>query len=126
RRNLGVALSCAPARAAPGWPAPAGRMTEVIVVGSGISGAAVAKTLVDEGVKTELIDIGFDDSQLREAVPDAPFTEVRQTDRDQARYFIGDRLEGVPAKGVRVGAQLTPPRQFLHRDAEKWLPSQWS
>src|SRR5262249_13019537 len=90
---------------------------------SGISGIAAAKTLVDMGVETRLIDIGFDDRELRDAIPDAPFSELRRTDPNQASYFICDRLQGVPRQGVRVGAQLTPPRQVLHRVSEQLLPS---
>jgi hypothetical protein len=95
---------------------------DVIVVGSGISGTAVAKTLVDHGVRTQMIDIGFDDPSLRRLIPDMPYSELRRTDPSQARYFIGDRLQGVPPQGIKVGAQLTPPRQFIHRDAEYLLP----
>jgi hypothetical protein len=79
--------------------------------------------LVDQGVRTHMIDVGFDDPVLRAAIPDAPFSELRATDPQQALYFVGDRLQGIPPPGIKVGAQLTPPRQFIHREAGRWLPS---
>jgi len=94
----------------------------VIVVGSGISGCSAAKTLVDLGIRTHLIDIGFDDPHLRDEIPDAPFSEIRAQDRNQAKYFIGERLQGILRKGIKVGAQLTPPRQFIHQEVDRWLP----
>jgi hypothetical protein len=82
-----------------------------------------AKTLVDQGIRTQLLDIGFDDPGLRDAIPDAPFSELRRRDRNQGQYFIGDCLQGIPPQGVKVGAQLTAPRQFIHREADRWLPA---
>jgi len=96
---------------------------DVIVIGSGISGSAAAKTLVDLGVATQLIDIGFDDPAFRCQIPDAPFSKLRESDPGQSLYFLGDKLQGIPRKGVRVGAQLTPPRQFITRNVEQLLPT---
>jgi len=97
--------------------------SEVVVVGSGISGCMAAKALVDMGVRTHLVDIGFDDPSGRDEIPDAPFSKLRSSDPNQARYFIGDALQGVPRKGIKVGAQLTPPRQFIHHEVDQWLPA---
>ncbi len=99
-------------------------MTDVadcIVVGSGISGAMAAKGLVDAGATVKLLDIGVDDN-LRDQIPDAPFCQIRRTDKSQRLYFLGENYEAVPKSGVKVGAQLTPPRQFIHRRSEELLP----
>ena len=95
---------------------------DVVVVGSGPSGALAAATLVDAGHRVRLIDVGHDEDRYRSLVPDLPFSEIRRRDPGQRRYFLGDDLEGVPSEEVRVGAQLTPPRQFVTRDAERLLP----
>jgi hypothetical protein len=96
---------------------------DVIVIGSGISGAMAARALVDAGANVTMIDPGAD-SPLRDRVPDLPFNELRRTDRNQRSYLIGDNLEGVPKNGVRVGAQLTPPRQHIQAGSENLLPAE--
>lgn len=95
---------------------------EVIVVGSGPTAAMAAAELVARGVRVTMVDYGDDDPAMRARVPDRPFSEIHQTDPAQRGYFLGDRLEGIPRSGVRVGAQLTPPRQFTNRSAERLLP----
>src|SRR5207244_574244 len=55
-------------------------------------------------------------------IPHAPFVEIRRTNPDQHRFLLGDRFEGIPFGGVRVGAQLTPPRMHILKDALERLP----
>ena len=98
-------------------------MADVLVIGSGISGAIAARGLLDSGATVTMIDPGVD-NPLRDRIPDVPFSQLRRTDRQQRSYFIGDNFEGVGAQGVKVGAQLTPPRQHISRDSEKLLPSE--
>jgi len=69
-----------------------------------------------------MLDVGNDDERYRQMVPDRPFWEIRRGDPDQRRYFLGEDMEGVGAEGTRVGAQLTPPRQFVTRDTDLYLP----
>jgi glycine/D-amino acid oxidase-like deaminating enzyme len=95
---------------------------DVVIIGSGPSGAMAAAELVARGIHVTLVDYGADDPALRARVPDQPFSQFRQQDPAQRGYLIGDHLEGVPRSGVRVGAQLTPPRQFASRAAESLLP----
>lgn len=95
---------------------------DVIVVGSGIGGAMAAWELVSSGLQVAMLDIGNDDNTLRSLIPDRPFSELRREDANQKLYFLGRNYEGVPRRGVRVGAQLTPPRQFIHKNTDDWLP----
>jgi hypothetical protein len=96
---------------------------DVLVIGSGISGAMMARGLLDSGATVAMIDPGAD-SNLRDRVPDVPFEVLRRTDPHQRSYLIGDNFEGIPAPGVKVGAQLTPPRQFIQKGADELLPSE--
>jgi choline dehydrogenase-like flavoprotein len=96
---------------------------DLLVVGSGPGAAHAAQEAVTLGLRVHLVEVGFEvDPGLAASVPEAPFDELRRTDARQARYFIGDNLEGVPTGPTRVGSQLTPPRQFITKDVERWLP----
>src|SRR5256885_2356303 len=55
-------------------------------------------------------------------IPHQSFSEVRRTDAQQHRYFLGDHFEGIPLGPVRVGAQLTPPRLHILADAAERMP----
>lgn len=92
------------------------------MVGSGATGAQAAQTLVEHGAKVAMLDVGHRDEKYRHVIPDQDFTTLRQKDVDQYRYFVGDQMEGVPWGKVKVGAQLTPPRQFMVRDVEQLIP----
>lgn len=98
------------------------KVYDVVIVGSGASAAMAASKLVAAGVSTVMLDYGNDDPAGREAIPDRSFDELRLTDPRQADYFVGRHMEGVPRGDVKVGAQLTPPRQFIHADTEEFLP----
>lgn len=95
---------------------------DVLVVGSGPSAVCAARVCVDRGLDVHMLDVGHDDTTYRPIVPDQPFSVIRRTDPAQHRYFLGDRLEGLPEGSVRVGAQLTPPRQFIVEKSDEQLP----
>jgi len=95
---------------------------DVLVIGSGPCGAMLASSLVEAGRSVLLLDYGQDDAERRALIPDRPFSDLRRTDPDQARYFLGEALQGVPRQGIRVGAQLTPARQFVHARTDDLLP----
>ena len=95
---------------------------DVIVVGSGPSGAHAAQAAVASGAKVAVVDVGHIDRQYADIVPDRPFSEIRRDDTEQWRYFLGERLEGVAARAGAAGAQLTPPRKFIVHEADERLP----
>lgn len=97
-------------------------MAEVVVVGSGPSGAHAARTLVERGAKVTLLDVGITDERYAGAVPTGDFLALRREDPEQHRYLLGDDFEGIPWGAVRPGAQLTPPRQYVAHDVERWTP----
>lgn len=92
-----------------------------IVVGSGISGAHAAQTLVEAGAKVLMLDVGNRDLKYADMIPDLNFLEIRKNDENQHRYFLGDDFCGIPWGSTGVGAQLTPPRAFISKDTEMWL-----
>lgn len=96
--------------------------TDVIVVGSGASATSAAHPLVEAGRDVLMLDVGNTDNVYAPSFPEAPFSEIRTGRQDQHRFFLGDRFEGIPFGDVRVGAQLTPPRQFIQRDAALLTP----
>ncbi|WP_103071109.1 hypothetical protein [Aquimarina sediminis] len=95
---------------------------DYIVVGSGATGAIAAKTLVDKGMQVGLLDIGEEDGEYKQVIPDSDFRTIRKNDKNQHSYFLGNKFEGIPWETTRVGSQLTPPRSFLTRFSEKLLP----
>ena len=97
-------------------------MTDVVIVGSGASGVNAAYPLVEAGYEVTLLDFGNQDSTYESLIPCRPFSEIRRFDDQQHRYFLGENFQGVPFAPIRNGAQLTPPRLYITRDAERLMP----
>ncbi|WP_299246644.1 hypothetical protein [uncultured Aquimarina sp.] len=95
---------------------------DYIVVGSGASGAIAAKKLVDEGVNVAVLDIGLKDEYYHNLIPNDDFETIRKKDKQQYVYFLGKDYEGISWDSNRVGSQLTPPRNFLNKFADKLIP----
>ena len=96
---------------------------DVLVIGSGTSGVHAAYPVTQAGYKVGLIDFSNDEEQtLASRVPQTDFWNLRQTDINQHRYFLGDHFEGIPVGDIPVGAQLTPPRQYITKDSDVLLP----
>lgn len=96
---------------------------DVIVVGSGPGGVNAAAPLVAAGKRVLMLDYGNEDHRYAPMIPHEAFSTLRRTDPNQHRYLLGDAFEGVPFGGVRVGAQLTPPRAHIMRDAPELQPA---
>jgi choline dehydrogenase-like flavoprotein len=95
---------------------------DVIVVGSGPGGVNAAAALVAAGRRVLLLDYGIADDRYAPLIPERSFAELRRSDPQQHRYFLGERFEGVPLGGVRVGAQLTPPRLHVFAEGVERVP----
>ena len=98
------------------------RLADLVIVGSGPSGAQAAKAAVERGLSVVMVDVGHEDTAFGLSVPDRPFDEVRRTDPDQRRYFLGESDPPDQHGQKRVGSQLTPPRQFIKRGVDRHLP----
>lgn len=92
------------------------------MIGSGATGAIAAKTLVEAGKSTLVIDPGIWNEDKRKKIPDLSWEEIRKTDQHQHEYFLGENLEGIVWEESRVGSQLTPPRTYLKEKTDHWLP----
>lgn len=97
-------------------------MIDVLVIGSGAGAVNAAVPLVEAGLNVVMADVGERDRVYTGLIPAEDFVTLRQTDRAQHRYLLGDDFEGIPLGPVRVGAQLTPPRQYLLRRVGELLP----
>src|SRR5205085_191951 len=95
---------------------------DVIVVGSGASGVHAAYPLVEAGCKVAMLDVGNEDTVYGPLIPQTSFVDIRRSDPQQHRYLLGDRLEGIPVGAVGTGPQITPPRQYVVRDAAALAP----
>lgn len=97
-------------------------IVEVIVVGSGLTGAQACQTLCEAGVQTLLLDGGIeDDKNYGSRFPDMDFISIRKNLDEQRHLFLGDDFEGIPWGNLKTGAQLTPPRQFIMKYVDRWL-----
>jgi hypothetical protein len=67
-----------------------------------------------------MLDVGNRDDRYR--VPAGPLGELRRSDAEQHRYMLGDDFEGIGFEHMGAGAQLTPPRQFVCKDADRLQP----
>jgi hypothetical protein len=98
-------------------------MHDVIVVGSGCSGAMAAQTLVEGGRHVLMLDVGAQDTTYAPLIPDKDFGTIRKTEVEQYRYLIGDTAEGVTWGTVGKGEQVTAPRKHMLALAEQYLPT---
>lgn len=97
-------------------------LPDFIVVGSGCTGAIAAQTLAEAGHSVLIIDGGQNDNGEADKIPPKDFTTLRQSDESQAEYFLGSKFESLPEGKTSSGSQLTPARNFLTRETEKYLP----
>ncbi len=95
---------------------------EVLVVGSGASGVHSAWPLAEAGVRVGMLDVGNQERHYEPLIPSKSFLEIRRSDPEQHRYFLGDRFEGISLGKVGLGAQLTPPRRYVTSGVEAQGP----
>lgn len=95
---------------------------EYIVVGSGPSGTMAAQTLVEAGKQVAMVDVGIVGKDYDADIPVNNFESIRRNDPGQYKYLLGEKLESVEWDGIKVGAQLTPPRKYIVSRVEELLP----
>lgn len=95
---------------------------DALVVGSGASAVHAAWPLAQAGFRVAMLDVGNQENHYARLIPPRGFTEIRRTDPEQHRYFLGDQFEGISLSRIAVGAQLTPPRTYITRDAGRLSP----
>lgn len=86
---------------------------DVIVVGSGPSGAQAAQTLVEQGCTVTLLDVGLEPRGDHALPADRTFVELRRNDPAQHTYFLGPDFEGVPLRPLGAAPQVTPARRHV-------------
>ena len=96
-------------------------LADFIVVGSGITGVQAAQTLVESGARVVMLDGGAAANPSLEPPAGQSFLALRETDGEQHRYFLGDRMEAIATPAGRPGSQLTPPRRFIMDGVDRWL-----
>lgn len=95
-------------------------MNDVVVVGSGMSAAHAAQTLVEAGREVLMLDAGQPGARHTVEAPDQDFLSLRERDPDQHRYFLGPRFEGIP--WGPAANTLTPPRAYIAAGTDRWCP----
>ena len=65
---------------------------DYIVVGSGATGAIAAHTLVEAGVNVAVLDVGVEDEQYKEIIPNKDFISIRKEEDNQQNYFLGKQF----------------------------------
>jgi choline dehydrogenase-like flavoprotein len=95
---------------------------DVIVVGSGASAVNAAVPLVEAGRAVTMLDVGNRDEVYAPRMPEGSLSELRRTDREQHRYLLGERFEGIEVEKLGNTPQLTPPRNYVARDADRLTP----
>jgi hypothetical protein len=94
---------------------------DIIIVGSGCSGAMAAQTLVESGVRVLMLDVGAEGTKYKMAIPQKDFESIRRTEKNQHNYFLGEDFESLNFDNVSSGAQLTPPRKHIVKHVNEYL-----
>jgi len=81
-----------------------------------------AQTLVEKGVQVLMVDGGMTDTNYDGLIPDKDYLSIKQQEARQYEYFIGKNFEGIPFGKVKTGEHLTPPRKFMLRKVQDWMP----
>jgi choline dehydrogenase-like flavoprotein len=83
----------------------------IVVVGSGVSGAHAALTLLERGHDVELWDVGREEKAFPEH--GATFHELKSRLSDPITYFLGEDLEALVPPAASELIRPPPSRQFL-------------
>lgn len=84
---------------------------KIIVVGSGVSGAHAALTLLERNFDVELWDVGRKTESFQES--GATFTDLKNILKDPSNYFLGSDLSALIPPGSDELLRYPPSRSFL-------------
>ena len=93
-----------------------------IIIGSGLTGVHAAQTLVEANKKVLMLDVGYTNKKINESEVSNSFLDLRKNNTAQKDFILGKNLESIHWGDLKVGAQLTPSRQHIIKDVEKYLP----
>lgn len=99
--------------------------SDVIVIGSGMSGVHAAQTLLEYGLSVTMVDGGKRPTVNPDETTAENFEDVRRSDDHQERIFLGHDLSGIPVDGLTGGlggGQVGGNRAYVVEDADKLLP----
>ncbi len=83
----------------------------IVVVGSGVSGAHAALTLLERGKDVELWDVGREEAAFTE--PGATFHDLKSRLADPVTHFLGPELEALVPPTAPELLRYPPSRQYL-------------
>jgi hypothetical protein len=93
---------------------------DYIIIGSGCSGVASAKALLDLGLKVTMLDVGLNNEEFTNS---NSFLDNRLSDNNQYSYFIGNNLECFDFFDNKFGNNTTAPRKYIYQDIHKHIPT---
>jgi len=86
-------------------------VARIVVIGSGVSGAHAALTLLERGFAVELWDVGGSEEAFPEPV--ATFHDLKSRLLDPVAYFLGSDLRALVPPAAPELMRYPPSRQFL-------------
>ena len=103
---------------------------DILIIGSGPSGAHAAQEALASGRKVAILDVGYADDRYDKLVPAKPFSEIRRSDPDQRQYFLGqdaaaalrDQGQAGPHPHARAAAYDPRPEQTLPLRLDTFVP----
>jgi hypothetical protein len=96
-------------------------IVDIIVAGSGCTGAMAAQTLIGKGANVLMMDVGTKPSWGMVALTGS-FLQIRREDPQQYKYWLGENFESLAWGKTETGAQLTPERKYVIENTSRWLP----
>ena len=76
--------------------------SDYILIGSGASGVQAAQTLIEQGQKVLLLDVGTTGLNYDSTLPKMDFEQIRRTDAQQMDYILGKNFEGFGFKKLET------------------------
>ncbi len=95
---------------------------DIIVAGSGFTGAMAAQTLIENGARVLMLDAGIKPSDSLGNVPPENFLSIRKENAMQYKFWLGKNFEAITWQKTGPGAQLTPARKYVAENVHKLMP----